>query len=390
MEQTRDMGGTDQVPAEMAVAILDAISASVSAVGRAAPVADRLQRLVELARTLGGAHYAALGTAGADGDFTHFVVAGMDPDLVARIGPLPRTHGLLALVLTEGVTIRSDDIGTDPRFGWWPEAHPSMKAFVGVPVRAGGEVVAAYYLADRDGEGGFADEEVERVENLASRTGVAVELSRLWDERLELAVVDDRNRLAAELHDSVSQTLFSLGLLAQAAGDALGDDPATTRELLGQIRDLARGAVSEVRSIIFELRPPRLEDDGLALTLTKHVAVLRRVYAGEIEVVITGERRVRPRVEREVLRIAQEALGNAARHSGAATVRLELVFDPDAVRLRVRDDGRGFDPADAAHLSRHLGLTTMKERAHSIGGRLVITSTRGAGTTVDVEVPVGE
>lgn len=371
--------------AALDAAILDAISASVSAVGRTAPVADRLQRLVDLARTIGGSHYAALGVAGPEGDFSHFVVSGMDDDLIARIGPLPRTHGLLAIVLTEGATIRSDDIGADPRFGWWPDAHPAMKAFLGVPVRAGREVVAAYYLADRNAEGGFSAGEVERVERLAARTGVAIELSRLWDERLELAVLDDRSRLAAELHDSVSQTLFSMGLLAAAAADALGDDPVIARELLEQIRDLAGGAVAELRSIIFELRPPLLEEVGLAAVLTQHVEVLRRIHHGAIELEVRDARRLRPRIEREVLRIAQEALGNALRHAHATMIRVELAIGADALHLRVRDDGLGFGPSAPGP---HLGLITMDERARAVGGRLAVTSS-GDGTTVDLEVPVG-
>lgn len=382
------MTATGNDHAALDAAILDAISASVSAVGRTAPVADRLQRLVDLARAIGGARYAALGVAGPEGDFSHFVVSGMDDDLIARIGPLPRTHGLLAIVLADGVTIRSDDIGTDPRFGWWPDAHPAMKAFIGVPVRAGGDVVAAYYLADRDGAGGFVADEIERVERLASRTGVAVELSRLWDERLELAVLDDRSRLAAELHDSVSQTLFSMGLLAAAASEALGDDPVTTRDLLEQIRDLAGGAVAELRSIIFELRPPVLEEVGLAAVLTQHVEVLRRIHRGEIELEVGGARRLRPRIEREVLRIAQEALGNAVRHAHATTIRVELTFGADALHLRVRDDGLGFEPSPTAPAGRHLGLITMEERARAVGGRLTVTSSDD-GTNVDVEVPVG-
>ncbi|GAC1479832.1 MAG: hypothetical protein NVS1B12_17430 [Acidimicrobiales bacterium] len=379
------MPTTENDHAALDAAILDAISASVSAVGRTAPVADRLQRLVDLARAIGGARYAALGVAGPEGDFSHFVVSGMDDDLIARIGPLPRTHGLLAIVLAHGVTIRSDDIGTDPRFGWWPDAHPAMKAFIGVPVRAGGDVVAAYYLADRDGAGGFVADEVERVERLASRTGVAVELSRLWDERLELAVLDDRSRLAAELHDSVSQTLFSMGLLAAAASEALGDDPVTTRDLLEQIRDLAGSAVAELRSIIFELRPPVLEEVGLAAVLTQHVDVLRRIHRGEIELEVDGARRLRPRIEREVLRIAQEALGNAVRHAHATTIWVELTFGADALHLRVRDDGLGFEPTPTGG---HLGLITMEERARAVGGRLTVTSGND-GTNVDVEVPVG-
>ena len=145
----------------------------------------------------------------------------------------------------------------------------------------------------------------------------------------------------------------------------------------------------EMRSLIFELRPAELETEGLAAALRKHVEVLRRLHAQEIEVEVDGERRLPPEVEKGLLRIAQEALGNALRHSGAQHVDLRLAARDSRVALRVTDDGRGFDPEEAVTRSRRLGLTSMRERAEALGGTLGIESTPGEGTTIEVEVRLG-
>ena len=145
----------------------------------------------------------------------------------------------------------------------------------------------------------------------------------------------------------------------------------------------------EMRSLIFELRPAELETEGLAAALRKHVEVLRRLHEQEIDVTVDGERRLPPDVEKGMLRIAQEALGNALRHSGAKRVNLTLAAHDSRVSLRVTDDGQGFDPEEAVTRSRRLGLTSMRERAEALGGTLAIESEPGLGTTIDVEVRVG-
>jgi signal transduction histidine kinase len=144
--------------------------------------------------------------------------------------------------------------------------------------------------------------------------------------------------------------------------------------------------MEEMRSLIFELRPAELETDGLAPTLRKHADVLRRVHGRDIAVTADVERRLPPELEKGLLRIAQEALANALKHSGAAHVGVELRTWDSRLRLTVADDGAGFDPEEAATRSRRLGLVSMRERAEAVGGRLAIDSRPGQGTRVSVEV----
>jgi signal transduction histidine kinase len=203
-------------------------------------------------------------------------------------------------------------------------------------------------------------------------------------------VVSERNRLALELHDVVSQKLFSLTLTAEAAVTLLDRDQDAARAQVLRTQQLAREALDELRSLIFELRPPDLARDGLAGTLRKHVGVLAQVQPVAIDLEIADAPAPLPDGrDREVLRIAQEALHNALRHAAAQRIVVRLEGGGGRVVLTVCDDGVGFDPRDEAVRSRRLGLTSMEERAARLGGRLELASAPGAGTTVRLEVTDG-
>src|SRR5581483_4919359 len=270
-------------------------------------------------------------------------------------------------------------------------AHPNMRTFLGVPIVARGEVIGSFYLTEKKGRRGadFTEEDEELIRTLAAHAAIAIENARLNERSRELSTIEERKRLARELHDSVTQTLFSIGLTAEAATELVGFDPARARTELENLQQLTRTAMQEMRSLIFELRPAELETEGLAAALRKHVDVLRRLHAQEIELDVDGERRLAPDVEKALLRIAQEALGNALRHGDATKVCLALAARDSTVVVEVSDDGRGFDPEEAVTRSRRLGLTSMRERAETVGGSFSIDSRVGEGTTVRVEVSVG-
>jgi signal transduction histidine kinase len=221
---------------------------------------------------------------------------------------------------------------------------------------------------------------------LAAHAAIAIENARLYERSRELSVVDERNRLARELHDAVSQKLFGLVLSAETVSALIESDPDEAQTQLLRLQGLAREAMEEMRSLIFELRPAALESEGLAPTLRKHVDVLRRVYRTEIDLRIAGSPRLAPGADAEVLRIAQEALQNALRHAQAQRIEVSLGAANGHVQLTVADDGIGFDPAAPNLRSRRLGLTSMEERARAVGGRLEIRSEPGAGTRVELEV----
>ena len=368
---------------------LRAVSDAVLAVASELSVEEVLQRLVDRARELAGARYAALGIPDGDGGFSRFLVAGMSDELIAEMGPLPRTHGMLGAMLEGPEPFLTDDIHADPRFrGWWPAAHPDMRSFLGVPIVAADGVIGAFYLTEKEAGLRFEPADQEVIELLAAHAAIAITNARLYEASRELSVVSERNRLALELHDVVSQKLFSVVLTAEAAVTLLDRDPAAARERLERVGALARESLDELRSLIDELRPSDLERDGLAAALRKHVEVLAPLHSAAIEAELDD---VPPDLERDrqVLRLAQEALTNALRHSAASRVGLILRRRDGGLELEVSDDGIGFDPDEPELRARRLGLTSMEERAQRAGGELKIESTAGKGTAVRLRVAGG-
>jgi signal transduction histidine kinase len=365
-----------------------AMSDAVLAVAGEHSVEPILQKLVHAARELADARYAALGIPDDEGAFAQFLTSGMSDELVASMGPLPRTHGLLGAMLESEEPYRTADIRRDPRFqGWWPDEHPEMRSFLGVPIVSRRGIIGAFYLTEKDGPDDFGDDDERLIVMLAAHAAIAIENARLFERSRELSIVEERNRLARDLHDSVAQKLFSVILTAEAAATLLDRDGGEARTQLGRVRELAREAMEELRAVIFELRPAELEREGLAPTLRKHVDVLCRVYRREIGLEIAGTTRLPQRADAQIFRIAQEALQNALRHAEAERVDVRVDARDGRLALTVADDGIGFDPAAAALRSRRLGLTSMEERARAVGGTLAIESTPGGGTTVRLEVP---
>ena len=368
--------------------LLKAINDAVLAMAAELRVEPILQRLVESARVLVNAHYAALGIPDGEDGFARFITSGMSAAQIEAIGPLPRTHGLLGAMLTETDAYRTRDIRKDPRFQWWPPPHPRMSSFLGVPIVAKGKVIAAFYLTDKTGAEEFSEDDQAAVEMLAAHAAIAIENARLFERSRELSVVEERTRLARELHDSVSQTLFSIALVADAAATLVDRDAAKAKTQLEGLREMARAASKEMRSLIFELRPADLDAEGLAATLGKHVEVLRRVYPMQIEFREDVAPRFAADVEREVYRIAQEALNNAIKHSHADKIEVELRSRDGMISLSIADNGKGFEPAAAQLRATRLGITSMEERAAAINGSLRIES-GNTGTRVELEAPVG-
>ncbi|WP_219471159.1 GAF domain-containing sensor histidine kinase [Nonomuraea rhizosphaerae] len=364
--------------------ILQAVSSAVLAVTRHLSVREVLQVIVRSAQRLLDARYAALGVPDEDGSFAEFVAEGITDKQWDAIGPLPRQHGMLGAMLREGAPVRLPDLREDDRFEWWPKAHPVMKDFLGVPIRDGEQVLGIIFLANKRTSDGFTEADQDLLTLFAAHAAIALTNARLYERRRELAMLEERNRMARELHDAVTQKLFSLRLSAQAAGVMLPNAPDKAAAELERVQRLAGEALAELRAVIVELRPAELDRHGLAETLRKHVRMLDRLHPSRVT--FEGEELppLEAAVEVALLRVAQEALHNALRHSGAGNVVVRLADESGKLVLTVSDDGSGFEQAE----SRGLGLVSMKDRAESVGGAMTVVSARDKGTTVRVEVGV--
>jgi signal transduction histidine kinase len=374
---------------------IEAVSAALLAMNRRLEVRDVLQTIVASARELLGAEYAALGVPDHHGGFAQFVVDGVSEEQWKAIGPLPRQHGVLAAMLHEGAPQRLADVRTFESFAGWPRAHPLMKDFIGMPILDDEEVLGAVFLANKTGSpppggpAGFTQEDEDLLRILADHAAIALTNARLYERSRELTLVGERSRIAHELHDAVSQKLFSLRLTAQAAAALVDSDPGRAKDEIRHVAALAAEAADELRSVVVELRPAGLDEDGLTATLRTEARVLDRVHAANVTFRATRVRALPATQEEALLRVAQEAMHNALRHASAATVGVTLEGVGRGARLSIRDDGRGFDASAVRRAGRHLGLVSMRDRADGVGGRLTVQSAPGKGTVIEMEVPGG-
>lgn len=339
-----------------------------------------LRRLVTEALAATGARYGALGVLGDHGVLSDFLYEGISTQQAVMIGNLPTGRGVLGTVIRLNKTIRVDEISSHPDAVGFPENHPPMGSFLGVPVAVGDNAFGNLYLSDR--EGGFSDQDVVVVEALSRIAGAAVKTARLQDRLRRVAVVEDRQRIARELHDSVIQEMFAVGLGLQGVAQ-LVDSPQAEATLLDAVDRLDR-SVETLRRYIFELKSepssrPRL-DDRLQAT----VARMGSAYPAKVRLSLDLDHAIDGDLEDDVVAIVTEALSNALRHASAGSVEVAVMVDDEVCAITLRDDGIGFHSSAA---TRGMGLENMQSRVQKRGGEFRVTSSE-TGTDVFVNFPV--
>jgi len=235
--------------------------------------------------------------------------------------------------------------------------------------------------------GAYTSHHAALAQTIANQAATAIENAHLFGQTRRLAVLEERQRLARELHDSVSQVLYSIGLAGHTALKLLKRDPERAAEPINYVLSLAEAGLTEMRALIFELRPESLEKDGLVVALDRQVAATRARHHLEVRTDLCEEPSVRAEVKEAIYRIAQEALNNVAKHAQASQVFLRLCEVPDGLVLDVQDDGVGFDPQ--REYPGQMGLISMHERAAEVKGELQVESVTGEGTHIRVCVPIG-
>ncbi|MFW6074616.1 MAG: GAF domain-containing protein [Chloroflexota bacterium] len=353
-----------------------------------------LHRVVDEARELAGAQYGLLALVDERGKIIESIPSGMDQETIDRLGEFPEEHGMISLLHYEGRPLRLDDLREHPASRGFPEGHPIMRSLLGVPITSHGRVLGSLVLTEQQGRGRFDAMDEVRLERFATQAAVAIENARLHEQVYTLAVIEERERIAREMHDSLAQVLGYVNTKAQAVNELMQagkQDRAATH--LEQLAAAAREAYTDVRENILGLRSTGAEERDFIATL------LHYVEQWEEQSGINVERRVSCREELservvdlvalQTLRIVQEALTNVRKHARATKVLIEIGIENENLTMVIEDNGVGFDPEalERTGLPR-FGLTIMRERALSIGGELTIEPAKPGGARVQVRVPL--
>jgi signal transduction histidine kinase len=372
--------------AEAHLAALDLALRGISGVLALDPV---LQLIVDRARDLAEAEYAALGVVDDDGVIERFITSGISAAERERIGALPRGRGLLGLIIGEGQTFRIADIARDPRRYGFPPNHPEMHSFLGVPITVKGRSIGNLYLTNKRGAPEFGEDDQLLVERFAAHAGLAIENARLSERVQALAVVEERERIGRDLHDGVIQRIYAVTLGLDDVPAIAIEDPAAAGERVERAIDALHAAIGEIRSFIYGPPPGADEPAALTAALESLADEMRLHTAMEVTVVADAGAGLPPTARRELLSIAREAVSNATRHASATHLELHLGVVQGELRLEIRDDGLGFDP-EAPPRPDHHGLDNMRRRAEELGGRLLVESEQGRGTRIIVLLPLPE
>ncbi|MCK4177157.1 GAF domain-containing sensor histidine kinase [Aciditerrimonas ferrireducens] len=365
---------------------LHALLDAVLLVGSGLELEGVLRRIVEAGCFLTGARYGALGVLDPSHEhLERFVHVGLDEETVARIGELPEGRGVLGQLIVEAKPLRLEDLTTHPGSVGFPEGHPPMRSFLGVPLLVHGEVYGNLYLTEKRGGKAFTELDEALVVALAGAAGIAVENARLHARLAELALIDERERIARDLHDTVIQRLFGVGLQLQSVLPVVQLEEVKDRitDAVGELDEIIR----QVRTTIFALDIPPPARGGLRAQVLEVCAQATRSLGFDPEVRFQGpvDRLVPPALAPEVLAALREALANAARHARASRVQVELSAD-DELRLVVTDDGVGPSAQPQRPLGR--GLANLASRAAAYGGSFQLTRHPDGGAVATWRVPL--
>lgn len=348
-------------------------------------LAEILSRLAQRAREVTGAEYAAISTFDEEGVLTRFIYSGISDAQARRLGDPPSGRGLLGELRNMDRPLRLDDLRSSPHFTGWPPGHPDMTRFLGVPIRAGGRTIGSFYMTRGADRPPFSPEDEVAAAVLALQAAVSVSYAMARERRGRIFLLEERERIAHDLHDGTIQALYALGLECDAMANR-DDYPVEAREALANAVSRINEIIADIRSYItmLESASPIAQPE-----LTRDLAfVIRQLVPSSIATVVNisaaALQELTARESEDLLYIAREALSNAVRHGAPTKVAVDLRQTGTATVLTVQDNGVGFDEATTR---RGLGTVTMRTRAERLGGELTVIPIPGMGTTVRVTIP---
>jgi len=361
---------------------------AIQPIGSDASLPATLRRIIEAAVPLVGARYGALGVLDESGrGLAEFITVGLEPGQIAAIGHYPEGLGILGVLIVEPKPLRLTDLHRHPDSYGFPAGHPPMTSFLGVPIRVRGQVFGNLYLTDKQGAPEFSEGDEALAVTLAAAAAIAIENARLHARLRDVALGEDRERIAADLHDTVIQRLFATGLALEAS---IRLAPPDLAERIAQaVADLDE-TIRQIRSAIFALHSPQPAHRGLREQILSIVAEAGASLGFEPHLRLDGpiDQVVPDDVGAHVLAVVREALSNVVRHARATTVEVtvQLVAGGELV-VTVTDDGVGLvGPSSPAGR----GMENMTRRALALGGDVrVEPGPAGKGTTLTWRVPLG-
>jgi signal transduction histidine kinase len=353
-------------------------------------LAEVLQQIVDLSRQLLDARYAALGVFDEEGRITQFITSGIDAEVFDAIGHLPEGKGLLGYLMRDGRPLRVEDIQAHPASVGFPPHHPPMKTLLGIPLRYKGELLGDLYLTEKVGGAPFTASDEELLLLFGAHAAAALANARLAQRIEGLAVIEERQRIGMELHDSIIQSIYAVGLSLQIVTHTLQEAPPIVDETLQRAIDGLHQVMRDIRAYIANLAPDRL--DGKRFSQGLHDLAREVRMSGQMEVHVQVAAEVDDWLEAQqsmaLFQVVREALSNTIKHAGAsaATVRAGL-DERDALCLTIQDNGVGFAIPEDGFDETHHGLRNMHQRLYSMGGSLDLNSVPGHGTTLRVHLP---
>jgi signal transduction histidine kinase len=358
-----------------------AISADLS-------LAETLKRIVLAAAQLVNARYAALGVPDESGEtLAEFITTGLSQAEEARISHRPRGHGILGVILHEGQSLRLKNLQEHPRSYGFPAHHPAMDSFLGVPITYKNHRLGNLYLTNKQGADEFTADDQRLIEFLAAHAGIAIENARLHEKMQQLIIIEERQRIGMDLHDGVIQSIYGAELMLESLSGQLAEGP---RQKLQQVTETLNSAIRDIRTYILDLRPRQFEGDNLVNGLRQLISEFKANTLLSVEFTAEAEadQALSPQARLAFFHIAQEALSNAAKHSRASRIEVNLSLANHSVHLTLRDNGQGFNPQQTDRRVGH-GLRNMQDRSRGVGANFQLgPGPNGLGTEINVSLPV--
>lgn len=346
-----------------------------------------LQKVVDVARDLVKAKYGAMSVLNDQGEIVQFLTSGISQEERVRIGHIPYGRGLLGVILKEGATLRMEDLQDDPRSAGFPPNHPEMRSLLGLPVVWKDRVIGNLYLTEKEG-GPFTERDEEIVRLLSTQAAVAIRNAELLAQVESMARLEERDRIAMDLHDGVIQSIYAVVLQLEDVVERVERTPTAQKSIDRAINSL-NSVIKDIRSYIFDLRPrvSSVEDLPEAIEQLAQGLKVNTLIEADVEVDVKVNGQLSDTQALGLYHIAQEALNNIGKHSKATRAHVKLMSDGQSLRLEVSDNGRGFaGEEDSEHVGQ--GIRNMRDRARTLGATLTFDSAPGRGTTIRVLMPL--